>query len=316
VVRIVAIGLLALVGCIDELEGSNVQVELSPAMPVQASPHASGPAANELPANTHFRLYAIDEATDAGGTPVDHLFELQRFEIHRVIDLESPCFIDVGLHVPFPGLHVSQFATKMQEYTGIDDVTNPPPGTTDAQLVDVSTALQRQMNVAALAGAAGPKIVSSVSAGSYGAFAADCTDTSGFPPAACNDRASNARRLAACSTAWGNDATLYEGTDRVLTAPLNGTAHGFVTGMNPINLAPLGGAEFFVDEALAGRDAYALYWQQDGASDAEPGELLMFGRPTMPTRGVIHVHMTSPSSPGLTAELAIFANLDDDEVHF
>jgi hypothetical protein len=316
VVRIVAIGLFALAGCVDEFKGSNVQVEFSPAMPAQASPSAAVPGADELPADTHYRLYAIEEATDSAGNAIEHLFELQRFEIHRVIDLASPCFIDVGDHVPFPGLHVSQFAAKMREYTRIDDVTNPPPGATDEQLIDVATAMQRQMNVAALAGPSGPKAVSSASSGGYGAFAAACSATDGFPPADCSDRASNERRLALCSSAWNRDAALFEGTDRVLTAPLNGTTHGFVTGMNPINLAPVGGAQFFVDEALEDLDAYAIYWQHDGASDNQPGELVMFGRPTKPTRGVMRVHMTSISTPSLTADLAIFANLDEDEVRF
>ena len=47
-----------------------------------------------------------------------------------------------------------------------------------------------------------------------------------------------------------------------------------------------------------------------------PGSQLLFGRPTMPTRGVRHVHLVSPLSPALTAEMAVFSDLGQDDVHF
>jgi len=51
--------------------------------------------------------------------------------------------------------------------------------------------------------------------------------------------------------------------------------------------------------------------------DEEPFELLAaLTAPESPTRGVQHVHMTSLPSSMFTAELAIFANLDEDNVHF
>jgi hypothetical protein len=315
-VRSVAIALFALAGCIDEFGGSNVQVELSPATPVQASPFVAGPAAGELPSGAHFTLYAFEDGVDDAGEPIGRLFELQRFELHRVVDVRSPCFIDVGDHVPFPGLHVTQYAAKMMEATGIDDVANPPASATDEQLVDVATALQRQRNVGALASDSGPKVVTSASAYGYGPFGATCTDAAGFPPPDCIDADSNRRRLEMCRAAWKANADLYEGTDRILTAPLNGTSFGMAAGVNPVNLAPVGGAQFFVDEALEGFAAYAIYWKQDTAPSNDLGELLLFGTATAPTRGVIRVPMTSLVSPAVTADLAIFANLYEDDVSF
>jgi hypothetical protein len=100
----------------------------------------------------------------------------------------------------------------------------------------------------------------------------------------------------------------------VLTAPLGGVTHGMVDGRNPINMAPVGGAQFFLDEALDDIDAYAIYTQADGMDT--PGTQLLFGRPTMQTRGVLHVHLVSPADPALTAELAVFADLGQDDVHF
>jgi len=89
--------------------------------------------------------------------------------------------------------------------------------------------------------------------------------------------------------------------------------------MTPITGAPVGGAQFFVDNALDNIDAYAIYFQVDGMDppgNDVPGTQLYFGRPTMPTRGVSHVHLVSPLNPALTAEMAVFADLGEDDVHF
>jgi hypothetical protein len=315
-VRTVAIALLALAGCIDEFHGSNVQVDFSPAMLVQASAQAMAPAEGEVASNSHFVLYAFQDAADADGNAIGHLFELQRFEIHHIVDLRSPCFIDVGPNVPVAGLHVTQFAAKIKELNGIDDIANPPPGKTEAQLIDVATAMQRQMNIGALASEQGPKVVTSQSKGAYVSVAPECNGI-GIPPSTCTDDASNARRLELCENTWRDDIALYEGTDRILTSPLSGTTFGMVDGINPINLAPIGGAQFFVDEGLADFDGYAIYHIADDAPAGALGELILFGRPvTQITRGVIRVEMTSLLYPAITADLAIFANLDQDEVHF
>jgi len=326
-VRTIAIALLSLAACIDEFQGSNVQIDLAETTPVQTVIGAT-PRDGELPNNIHFTLYAIKDSAEATS-----IFELQRFEIHRVTDPSSPCFIDVGEHVPFPGLHVSQYVAEMQKKTGITDLANPPAAATEADKIDMATATQRYRNVVALASAAGLKAVTSASEAGYPAVAANCTDTNGIPPPMCTDEASNARRLAACQAAWDADPNLFEGTDRVLTKPLGGTTYGYVDIMqSPINFAPVGGAQFFVDETLNDVDGYAVYWQYDDANhDGKPdypagtpvdemndlGVQLLFGRPTQPTRGVIHSHMTSPDPLApYTADLAVFPDLAQDDVHF
>lgn len=300
---------LSTTGCVDAFRGANVQMDLSPVTPVQA--HATGtPGMGELPANSHFSLYAIKK-TDGQ----DALFEVQRFEIHRVVDTTSPCFIDVGEHVPHPGLHVTQYAAKIAEDTGITDPMNPPPTATEEQKSLLATALLRMQNVAKLDGASGVKVVSSASTGAYPGVAADCTGSANLiPPASCTDDASNQRRLALCQAAWQADPGLFEGTDRVLTSPLNGTTNGMVDGLNPINMAPVGGAQFFVENALDDIDAYAIYTQVDGQPD--PGTQLFYGVPAKPTRGVIHVLMANPQNAAITAELAVFPDLSHDDVHF
>ncbi len=284
-----------------------MQLDLSAIWPAQASPGVA-PRSTEAPDDVHFTLYAFQN----DGT-VGRLFEVQRFEIHHIVDPLSPCFIDVGAHVPFPGLHVTQFANLIEQQTGISDPANPPPGATEQQKIDVATAIQREQNVAALASDLGIKVVSSASNYNYPAMAVDCVSP-GIPPPTCTDDASNQRRLQMCQAFWKSDPSYFEGTDRVLTAPLDGVTHGMVDGHDPINLGPVGGASFYVDTDLGGFTDYSIYEQQDGVAP-DPGTLLVFGTATMDTRGVMHVHMVGSGTP-LTADVAIFANLDQDNTNF
>lgn len=302
---------VASAGCVDGFRGSNIELDLFTGTPIQA--HVVGtPAATELPANSHLTLYAIQQ-----GMTEDRLFELERFELHKLVDRTSPCFIDVGEHVPHPGLHVTKYADKIAEDTGIADYRNPPPTATQEQKELMATAVQRIAYMNLLAGDSGMPInvVTSASTAVYPAVATSCTGPSDqIPPKECMDDASNRLRLSLCQAAWKADPNMFEGTDRVLTAPLNGITRGMVVGANPINMAPVGGAQFFVDEALENIDAYAIYFQIDAGP--QPGMQLLFGRPTSPTRGVRHVHFTSPLNPMLIAEMAVFVDLGQDDVHF
>jgi hypothetical protein len=306
-------------GCVDGFRGANVQVDLSPATPAQAhyattQPGGPAPLATEVPANTHFTLFAIQE-----GAMADHLFAVQDFEIHHIVDLTSPCFIDVGDHVPYPGIHVSQYAARVAQDTKITDPANPPASATAEQKVQYATAQQRMLNVSALAGvtANGVNAVVSASTAGYPAIAADCNGAATeLPPPPCFDDASNARRLALCQAAWSANPTLFEGSDRVLTEPLHGTTYGLVDGQNPISQGPVGGAQFFVDNALTDIDAYAIYVMPDGGPATPTGQPLFFGKPTMPTRGVLHVHLVDPENAALTSEMAVFTDLGQDDVHF
>jgi len=311
-VRVIATSLLALfAGCVDGFQGSNIELDFSPGIPVLASPGAT-PGPGELPSDTHFTLYAYQTSPDM---TTGSLFAITTFEIHRIVDLSSPCFIDVGEHVRHPGLHVSQYATVIGQDVGIPDVTNPPPTATPEQEQEAATADQREADIQLLTGPSGILAVTSASTSTYPAVATNCTDTAGIPPPMCTDADSNARRLAACQAAWKADPNHYEGTDRVLTSPLNGVDHGMVDGQNPINLSPVGGAGFYVDSNLVGFDGYAIYAAPNDQT-TPGGTLLLFGTPTYPTRGVTHVDLASPATGLITAELAIFSNLGDDNVQF
>jgi len=298
-------------GCIDGFKGSNVQIDFVAQFPAQASSYGTA-LAGQFEPNSHFTLYGVDGLPDGSGSA---LFSLQEFEIHPVVDLDSPCYIDVGEHVPFPGLHVSQFVAQMRMKTGINDIANPPAGASEQDKIDMATALQREQNVIALGGPTGLKVVSSSSSGSYPKVAADCNGSDAeIPPKTCTLADANARRLKLCQAAWAADPNYFEGSDRVLTKPLNGQTYGFVDGTNPINFSPVGGAQWFIDEGVKEMDAFAIYHDVDGMP--APGALVFYGEPTMVARGVEHVHLTDPSDPSLSANVAVFANVGEDDVHF
>jgi len=298
-------------GCVDGFRGSNIELDLFTGTPIQA--HVVGaPGMGEIPANSHFTLYAIQQ-----GMMSDRLFELARFELHKLVDRTSPCFIDTGDHVPHPGLHVTQYANRIGMDTGIADYRNPPATATQEQKELMATAVQRVGYMNLLAGDSGMpvNVVTSASTAVYPAVATSCGGPQDqIPPKECMDDASNQLRLRLCQAAWAADTAMFEGTDRVLTAPLNGITRGMVVGANPINMAPVGGAQFFVQEALENIDAYAIYFETDGPGI--PPTQLLFGRPAAPTRGVRHVHMVSPINPMLIAEMAVFIDLGQDDVHF
>ncbi|HEY0191975.1 MAG TPA: hypothetical protein VGC42_12735, partial [Kofleriaceae bacterium] len=108
-------------GCVDGFRGANVQIDLSPATPVEAHVGAAM-TGTELPANSHFTLYGIQQ-----GAMGDQLFAVQQFEVHRMVDPTSPCFIDVGDHVMYPGLHVTQYAKRIEQDLMVTDPANLPP---------------------------------------------------------------------------------------------------------------------------------------------------------------------------------------------
>lgn len=312
--RLTGIGVaaVALVGCVDGFRGSNLQLDLTQAMQLQARAFAP-PIANELPANTHYAIYAVQQ-----GSAQDRLFELAQFEIHRAVDLSSPCFIDVGEHVPYPGLPVVAFAQRVAVDTGIVNPNNPPATATEEQKTLAASANRRAAYVATILGVDGTPVraVTSASAATYGPIGTTCPGTGNeFPASTCYDDASNQRRLALCQEAWKANPDLFEGTDRILTAPLNGATRGFVdVPANGGAIPPIGGAQFFVPQALDHVDAFAIYLQTDNATDV--GTQVLFGKPTGQTRGVLHVHMTNATNAALTAELAVFTDLGQDNVQF
>jgi hypothetical protein len=346
--------------CVDEFEGSNIQLDFGPLSlpqapqgqaPVTVTIPGVGTVPMQLPSITHYSLYGIKEIRDSAGTVIQSDYtEIQRFEIHQIVERNSPCFIDPQ-NTRFPGVHVTQFEARMKVATGIMDLTMPPPGATENDIIDVSTAQQRTRNVTGLGrppafllsptprlDPGGLKAVTSASPRLYPAVATTCidddsaTDPSLIPPPNCIGDRSNELRLSLCQKLWDSDPAFYSGTDRVLTDPNGGTYFGIVTGVNPINGAVLGGTQFFVKNIYADYSLYSINWQFDDLDgDGQPnyppgfppsdyGTVIVSGRPSTPTRGVTRVVMGPPAPNAITTQfavqMAIFSNIGGDDVHF
>jgi hypothetical protein len=313
----------ALAGCVESFSGSNVQIDFAPGVREEGT--------FDPPDESYFTLYAVDQITDETGMVTQaFLFAVQEFRIQPAVNLSSPCAIEI--EGPYPGLHITAFPTKEREQTGITDPTLPGQNERDVQRV--LTADQRLL--IAMAYQELKAITGGTSFATYGAIAGACVeddntvDPSLIPPANCIGETSNARRLELCRAAWAADPLHYEGTDRSLTAPLNGELYGLVQGTNPSNGAPLGGSGFFVDEVLD-FDAYTINWQYaDLNGDGQPdypasvpadqrsptGFSYLSGLPISITRGVTNVPLSNRSDSTIAGQMSIFADIGDDSVNF
>ena len=344
-----AVALASSAGCVDSFGGSNLQLDFSGSTPLPGGNNPDGP---RPPADTYLAFYAVDNVykLDASGKPmldgaghkiVDHahLYEVSRFEIKPVIDQTSPCFIE-DEHSQFPGLHVTQFATKLKESictrlglpaTCFDNPFTPPSGATSGDVTDVLDANRRMSNLNSLENTV--EAVTSYSVFTYPAAQTSCAFTGDQLPApSCTDDASNAQRLRVCRQLWASDSNFYEGSDKVFTLPLSGHLWGIVEGHNPINGGLLGGSSQFVDMVLSGFNGFAINWQYkdhngDGQPDYPPnftpahqksdvGYPFVVGEPEPRTRGVISAHLVSPYDPSIVVDMSAFAGLADDNVHF
>jgi hypothetical protein len=324
---------LAAGACVTPYSGSDVQIDFSPG--TQTAAASTGAQLPNQPApNTYYILWASTQALDptSGMPSTTYLFHVLDFEIDPAINTSSPCFIQQDSE-RFPGLHITEFANKMEEQTGITDPFNPPAGASQGDITDVLDA-QRRMGYL-LGIQATVKMITDTSTGAYGPSETKCieddptTDQTKFPPPKCTGDQSNKNRLALCHAFWAANPSFYEGSDEVYTAPLNGTWRGIVEGANPINGAFLGGSEFVVPDVLD-QNAYFVAWQYKdqnhdgmpdfpaGTPDADKpnGHLYMTGEPGQAARGVINVEMTNPNDPSISANMAIYSNLADDGTHF
>lgn len=332
--------LLGASACVTPFSGSDVQIDFTHQVCSQTSCPSwvpvignAAPGPEQPPANTYYILYAVTTKTDDTGNVVaNYLFDVQHFEIRNLIDISSPCFIDLE-DAPFPGLHVTEFANKVMEQTGISDPMNPPASATAGQITDVLDALRRVSFLQPLQG--GVQAVVDVSEVNYGPSETRCieddasTDTSKFPPPKCTGDRSNANRLALCRAFWKDNPSFYEGSDTVFAVPLNGFVRGFVEGSNPKNGGFIGGTDFSNPTVLEADSYFVAYQFKDLDHDGMPdfptgtpdddkkdGHLMLTGRPVHAARGVINALLVDPADGSYTAQMAIFPDLADDGTHF
>lgn len=329
-------------GCVQAFDGSNVQIDFSTGVQTATRVGAT-PQPDQPPPDTHYELYAADlvyqldpegnVVRDDRGHPVvaqSYMFQVAKFAITPVINRASPCLIELE-GTRYPGLHVTQIRTEVEEDTGVTDPF--APGVPANDVTDVLNARRRVANLERLEVAL--KVVASHQAFHYPATApvGQCPPTSAdaLPDPGCRDAVSNAQRLRRCENLWAAHPDFYEGSDKVFTLPLNGHYLGMVAGTNPLNDASVGGSSLFVDANLVDHDQYYINWQYDdldgngspdfpaalpAAQRSPVGYLYMAGTPVDITRGVITVPLRHPSNTAIGADLAILPNLGHDDVHF
>jgi hypothetical protein len=346
---------LSLSGCVEPMRGSQVEIDFGEQVP-RVADRGVAATPGQAPADTFMILYSADYKyvdadndnrpdRDANGELLveeAYLYEVQRFEVRKVINTSSPCFIDLpggaGIEgqTVFPGLHVTQHALKTREVQEVVDPLDPTVPYEKAVIV-----LTADRRVALL-----PRLENELKAvvstdatveAGVGDFEYPPTAAAGTcPPAAneiphptCTDDESNAQRLRICQDLWQiAGPNFYEGSDKVFTLPLHGTLYGFVEGMNPVNgVGLVGGAGFYVDENLVGHDAYLINYQWkdfngDGTPDAPAGmesaqgQPYMFGLAEHFSRGVTNATFRHATETNISGELAVFPDLGEDSVQF
>lgn len=330
--------------CVEPFGGSNVQITFSASVPGPAPPGIDPPFGTP-PADTYLTLYGVRyvyERDPGGAIVVDennepviadsYVFRIYDFEIRPLVDLDSPCFIEVD-NTRFPGLHVTKLSAKIREATGVADPLQPPPDAAASAITDVLNADRRVGNLRDLQNQV--KAVTSASNARRPEAGTTCVEDGGaadqIPPIDCMGDASNQVRLSMCRQFWRQNPSYYEGNDKIFMLPLGGSWYGAVEGLNPINNSAIGGAGFFVPAALTNLDSLLINWQfKDANGDGEPdyppayqdrdksdiGYLFMQGSPRRQARGVLHVPMVHPDVPAINAEAVIFRDLDRDDVNF
>ena len=319
-------------GCVDPFGGSNIQITFASGVHTPGLPTEFG----RPPPGTHYAFYAVTFTRDDTGVPVESTaFHLLDFEVQPVINRSSPCFIEDD-ESRFPGLHVTQYATKLEEEIAARTGTSDPfdPAMPHGDAVDILTARTRMDNLGRLAAAI--KAVTTFSPAQLPRTDTVCANEGGsdpllVPPPTCREDESSLRRRELCTQFWAANPGFYEGSDKVFTLPLNGRWRGAVTTNDPRNAAFIGGAGFFVDANLEDLDALLVNWQYDDLDgDGEPdypadfpdadksplGFHYLVGTPVSKTRGVINVPLSNDLHSAINGEAAIWTDLDDDDVHF
>jgi hypothetical protein len=330
------VALAAASACVQPLSGSDVQIDFGASgtsiwVPAR---NAATQQANQPAPNTYYRLYAVQERRDASNVVVEnYVFPVQDLEIRHLIDLTSPCFIELE-DARFPGLHATEFENKVKEVVNIQDEFHPRADATQAEIDQVVDADIRMGHLSALQDTV--EVVTDTSNAQYGGSAATCLDDDAgvdqtlFPPPKCTGDRANALRLKLCREFWAKNPSFYEGSDKVFTLPLNGEFRGVVEGINPVNNGFLGGSEFVVDTVLSEVNSFVLTWQYkdlngDGTpdfpastpeADKKIGHTYLTGRPVRAARGVINVLLSNPADPSISAEMAIFSDISNRGTHF
>jgi hypothetical protein len=125
-----------------------------------------------------------------------------------------------------------------------------------------------------------------------------------------------AERLAACKGYWDKSPLAYTGNPPQVTAPLHGTAYGFVSFTTTRPVASYDGIRLDSPTKLDGAQELWLSVETaalDKVDGDNQGPVFLEGKPSPGGNGVIHFDLTGPSASG---DAAIYVNLDDPGISF
>jgi len=299
--RLVWLPLALASACVDNFDGSKIELLLNGGVDVPADP----PGGGRPPSDTHYEIWVARDAS---------AFHITDFEIHTAISRADPCFIEEE-GSRFPGLHSTQIANKLR-----DTYTAGGRTPTDQEAGEIAAAKVRVGNMTLLESSL--KVFTAHEAGLTAAKLVELT--AGVPAPDQTDDASNAERLARCKAIWRDHPGYYVATDKVLAIPLNGTYFGLVNGTDPRNQALVGGGSIDVGASFPEFDALRIVWNWNDPNDTRKndfpptnsGYYYMAGKPVMIVRGVINVSLVNEDFARIGGEASIYTNLARDDVHF
>ncbi len=292
---------LASAACVDNFDGSKIELLLHGGVDVPADPPGNG----RPPSDTHYEIWVAKEQS---------VFHIADFDIRPVIKMEDPCFIE-GEGARFAGLHSTKIVAKLKAFA-----TEGGRTPTDQDAGDIALAEVRVGNMSLLESSL--KVFTAHEAGLTEAHIAELT--ADVPPPDQIDDASNADRLAKCKAVWQGHPGYYVATDKVLAIPLNGTYYGLVAATDPRNGALLGGGTIDSDVSFPQFDAMRVNWSWNDPKDPRKGGYppssigyhYMAGTPVMIVRGVLNVSLVNEDFARISGEASIYTDLARDDVQF
>jgi hypothetical protein len=123
-------------------------------------------------------------------------------------------------------------------------------------------------------------------------------------------------RLAACKDYWSKSPLAYTGNPAQVTAPIHGTAYGFVGYTTTRPSASYDGVRLDSPTKLAGAEDLWLSVETAPLAMVDAnnqGPVYLEGKPDQGGNDVIHFDLTGPSASGTAA---LYTNLDNSSVEF
>jgi hypothetical protein len=303
--------------CVSNYDGSWLEFVLGQGVQV---PQGEFLGDGQPPRNTHYEMWVVS------GNTAFHL-DGGDFQVVPVIDTKFPCFMEDD-DARYPGLQSSQVYNRLLQDLVPDPQQTPSQAVLDI-LADGKARIDNQGKIEPVLKSVvlyDPTVTPDV----LSALAAD------VPAVDAIDDASNAMRRTKCKAFYKAHPNFYVGNDKVFSLPQNGFWYGMVAGSDPRNAAPVGGAGLSVALTFKQFDEFWINWQFNDPNDplincANPGDCpaghvgygpaptgyhYLAGKPQDRTRGVINVPMTNREFGTISAEMAIFPGIQNDDVHF